>query len=1404
MRRRKEDVVVDCKQSAEEEDGSGSDREELERLEKGRPNPMGSVNIFSKISFGWVTSMISTARKRDLGLGDVDELPKDLGVEASLAAFDGAWKKEVEQKGEDGASLAIVLIKVFKRQILSAFALNMLAFIFAIVTPLAFLRNLIKYGSQMEEDIGLGVGLAIGLFLSDALRSACIQNYWFYCLKYAVRMRAIVFALVYRKSLELRDLGGYSVGELVNVTTNDSQRVFEAGLYSIFIVVAGISGVTVMVITSLLLGPAAIAGLAVFFLMIPIQIYFSKRSGALRRVAIHETDRRVRLMNELLTCIKLIKMYAWEKPFANKIGRIRDKEKRALQTAGYLQSVTISLVPVLPAVASVVTFLIQAYFGDGMSADDVFTVLALYNVLRFSLAVLPMGVKARAEAKIGMQRLRNFILLKDDRNKLKEPQNEDVAIEFTNTTISWPPLNVRTDKTNSNKKINLERKRSKKQQQPQSEQATSASSGDKSSKRQVHQDNVVLHNVNLTLEKGQLVGVCGSVGSGKSSLLSTLLGQTKVNEGSACVRGSIAYVSQQAWIQSDTLKNNILFGNKMDRSRYDEAIRCCSLTRDLEVLPAGEMTEIGERGINVSGGQKQRIALARAVFADHDVYLLDDPLSAVDAHVGKSIFEHCIQRQLEEKTVLLVTHQLQYLPHCDRVCFVDGETVHIGTHKGLLEENKAYQQLIAKHHQDDMEDDDVDVDDTDMDNEGTNAKMNVVEESDVNNSGVIISNKKKSSEGQPGSEKSDGTLISKEAMAKGSVSFSTYMSYAKSGGGVLLFLFMLLLFAIAMFGKAYSDFYLAIWIKAGDGNETAGIYDRGDPSDNPDINNYALVFGLIVLGILVVQFIKGGMFTFLCLRASTRLHQQLFSKVTKAPMYFFDTTPTGRILNRFSKDLDEIDVRLLFQLEQFLQNLLLIVATIALIAYIFPYFLIAFVPIAVVFLFLVAYSRPAQRQTKRLDHITRSPLISQISATLQGMHTIAAFGKQNTFQREFFRRLDKNSKCFFSFYLSSRWFAFRLDYTTAAITFCVAIISVALHGRVSPSLLGAAITFALSLGGITQYTTRLSAEVESRFTSAERIISYIKSTPVEEDFDKKPPPNLPHNWPNNGEIEFKDVEVCYRPGLPAVLKGVNLHIHKNEKIGIVGRTGAGKSTIAMVLFRMMDLSKGKIIIDGVDTSSMGTNFLRSKLSIIPQDPVLFVGTIRYNVDPFGEYEDAEIWHALEQAHVKPFVSSLEQGLESEVVENGENFSVGERQLLCMARALLRNSKVLVMDEATAAIDTKTDSLIQETIREAFKDCTVLTIAHRLNTIMDSDRILVMDNGEVAEFDHPQILLHRDDSIFADMLESTGVAANREKGFDEEDFRKQLQQQQQQRYEEDAMDRYSETDELEPFVSISVI
>eukprot|EP00048_Salpingoeca_helianthica_P006844 m.103383 g.103383 ORF g.103383 m.103383 type:complete len:1048 (+) comp14147_c6_seq1:59-3202(+) len=595
-------------------------------------------------------------------------------------------------------------------------------------------------------------------------------------------------------------------------------------------------------------------------------------------------------------------------------------------------------------------------------------------------------------------------------------------------------------------------------------------------------------------------------------------------------------------------------------------------------------------------------------------------------------------------------------------------------------------------------------------------------------------------------------LVKEEMREEGSVGLQTYLSYINAAGGAVPVTVVALFYLLSVLAKIFSDYWLSWWLRQGNGTTSSGSIH-----DNPNRDTYALIYGLSAVAMLLVQFCRGLLHNRIVLRASSTLHNRLFYKVICAPMSYFDTTLTGRIVNRFSKDLDDVDVQLPMQLEQLLQNLLALLCSLALIAWIFPHFLIACGPIFCFYAWVVVNFKPTQREIKRCENLSRSPVISWLSASLQGLPTLHAYRKEHTFAVEYSSRVDANARAFFSLQYVTEWFALRLDLVTTLMTGTTALLVVILRGNVDNTLAALALLYATSLAGVLQFTTRLLADVETRFTSVERISTYVNTLPAEAPAlvaDKRPPPA----WPTEGAITFKQVSARYQPSMPLVLKDMSCTIRPRDKIGIVGRTGAGKSSLALVLFRIVEPESGTVLIDGLDTAQMGLRDLRSKLAIIPQDPVLFAGTVRYNVDPFGTHDDTAIWAALERAHIKDKIAGLPQGLEASVVESGENFSVGERQLICMARALLRHSKILVMDEATAAIDTQTDGLIQRTIREAFSECTLLIIAHRLDTIADCDRIIVMDQGTIAEMDSPANLLANPTSHYARLVESATKAA----------------------------------------------
>lgn len=1051
-----------------------------------------------------------------------------------------------------------------------------------------------------------------------------------------------------------------------------------------------------------LLGPWALFGMVTFLLFYPFQYGISRLTGYFRRKTVTVTDERVRMMNELLNCVKLIKMYAWEKSFASTVSEIRSRERQLLERSAYVQSLSLAMAPTVPIIAAIVTFL--AHIGAGFNLTAAQSMLMMEEITPYR----------------------------------GNPENSSVAIAFQNTTLAWNAVSLQKEKRN------IDRKKELKKEVP--------SQADKLLSQEVEIQHVeVLFGLNFCIKKGELIGVCGGVGAGKSSLISAVLGHMRLKSGHVSLQGTCAYVGQQAWILNATLRDNILLDEPFDAKRYYRVIHACSLTQDIETLPAGDMTEVGERGINLSGGQKQRLSLARAVYADREVYLLDDPLSAVDAHVGSHLFQWIIKRALQGKTTIFVTHQLQYLPQCDRVLHLqDGRVVGFDSHAKLFEDCLDYAALY-KSHMETVEKEEYERDEFSPPavRRRQDSTMSTGSERNSIPDKIMDDIQEGLTDG-----KGIGQLISEEKLNKGDIPWSTYHSYIMASGGYIVCTLVIFTFLLNVGSTAFSSWWLSLWLSAGSGNTTVTVGNEtiisDNIADNPDRHYYQIVYGSFILVILATSLIRGFTFMKTTLRASSQMHDQVFLKVFHSPMSFFDTTPSGRIINIFSRDMDEVDVRVPMTLEMFIQNMFLIASSLLFVCLVFPYFLPILAVLAIIMMFIRNIFRVGIRDFKRLDNVSRSPLYSHISTTVNGLATINAYGKQHLFTKKFSVFFDENSCAVYLFNCAMRWLAVRLDMLALSVTSCTAILALFLRGVVDASFAGLALAYAAQLSGIFQYTVRLSTETEARFTSVQRLndCSKVLVSEAPSIIESKRPDPL---WPKYGRISYKKVQMKYRPETPLVLKGITFHIDSMEKIGVVGRTGSGKSSLGTALFRLVELTAGSIRIDGIDISTLGLEDLRSRLSIIPQDPVLFIGTIRYNLDPFESHSDEEVWSALEQTFMKDRITSLDLGLSSPVVENGENFSVGERQLLCMARVLLRNAKILFLDEATAAIDTETDSKIQQTLKNAFKSCTTITIAHRLNTVMSCSRVMVLDDGKVAEFDTPRALLANPSSMFSKMV-----------------------------------------------------
>ncbi|XP_049784173.1 ATP-binding cassette sub-family C member 5-like isoform X2 [Schistocerca cancellata] len=1330
-----------------------------------------SAGLFSYIYYSWVSPYMYHAHKKGFTLEDLPQGSHLESCDLNSQRLQLIWQDEVARVGLTDASLSRVVRKFIQTRMIVSCMLYAASLVMGFVSPTIFMRNLLQYAEGSEESVWNGIKWAAFLTLAEFFRILLFSWHWAVSYRTGIRLRAACLALLYRKLFRLNNLGDSSTGQLINIFSNDGQKIMDMALFVPMIIggpIVIICGVSYIL---WLLGPWAVLGMTSFLLFYPLQYAISRMTAYFRGRAVKITDKRVKLMTEILNSIKFIKMYAWEKGFCDSLLEIRKAEHQLLEKSAYCQSLSISIAPTVPVISAIVTFLAHLAAGNNLTASQAFSVLTFMrqqinfvliilnewsirffdgliaikriqafpicavfgNQLKDVLSRLREGSRVIVEGIISLSRIKKLLVLEDMMSYITRPVDKTQALCINNGSFAMDGPVV-SDVDNKPGYTTSD---------------TWANAGDNSDATETEKlksyiatsekNENIISDINLLVSKGQLIGICGPVGSGKTSLLLAALGQMRITSGHVFRDGSCAYVSQEAWIQNATLKENVLFGETFEAKRYYEAVYSCALVEDVKQLPGADETEIGERGINLSGGQKQRVALARALYSNRDIYFLDDPLSAVDAHVGAHIFEKCILTALKDKTVLLVTHQVQFLSRCDKIYVLkDGRILEEGTHEELMASEKEYSIMIKRYTANKDQENNVSL------KEAVEAGLNDVSYLNSDMSGMDMKGEHHTPRNIQGQK-----IVEKEEITKGNIRFYTYQSYISAAGGYFITLIVSLCFLLNVGSTAFSTWWLALWIKEGSGNVTINLGNvtviSHNLNDNPKYHMYQLVYAVTIAVILGTSLLRGFMFTKVSLRASTILHNKLFKKVVESPLYFFETTPLGRMQTLFSRDIDEVDVRLPITVETIMQNILLVVFAILFICVVFPWFFVAVIVLGVVYHLISKIFRSAIRDIKRLDAVTRSPVLSAIGSTVSGLSTIHAFAKEGIFISKFVQLFDENSTCSFLSMVSMRWLAVRID-SLAVVAVCLtSCFVIAFRDVIPPAMSGLALSYSAHISGIFQYTVRLVSETEMRFISVERINSYLRKL-MPEDF-KTAKINVLPEWPTKGRIEFKNVSLCYREGLPNVLKGINFIIESAEKIGIVGRTGSGKSSLVAAIYRMAELSSGKITVDGVNIADVKLQHLRSRLSVIPQDPVLFSGTIRSNLDLNCQYTDAEIWLALERTKLRDKVLSMKGQLDAKVTQEGDRLSTGEKQLLCLARALLRNCKILILDEATAAVDPETEACVQSTIESEFQHCTVLTIAHRLNTVMHCDHIIVMDKGQVVEMDTPRNLLSNPDSVF---------------------------------------------------------
>lgn len=1341
-------------------------------------NPEAKATFLSRITFNWFNSMVMKGFKRPLVQEDMwdlnekdstqticqefeDVMAKELkkarsslqkkqnkrkteshhqnglvkGVSQDVLVMEEIEKKKKKKKDSESdypnSWLVPTIAKTFKRVLLESALYKLIQDLLAFASP-QLLKLMISFTQDKTSHVWTGYLYAVLLLAVAFLQSVVLQQYFQRCFILGMKVRTALMAAVYKKALVVSNDSRKesTAGEIVNLMSADAQRFNDVTNFIHLLWSCPLQIALAIAFLWIELGPSVLAGLLVMVLMVPINGWLATKSRGFQVENMKFKDTRMKIVNDILNGIKVLKYYAWESSFESQVQDIREKELKVMRKFAYLSSVSTFIFSCAPAIVSLATFAVFVSVSPDniLDAEKAFTSISLFNILRFPLAMLPQLISSMVQTAVSKKRLEKFLSGDDlDTMAITRDDSHTAAVSMTDGTYAW-------------------------------ERDTEP----------------VLKNISLDIKPGRLVAVVGAVGSGKTSLISALLGELHSLKGRINIKGSVAYVPQQAWIQNATLKDNILFGSNLDEECYVSVVDACALGPDLDLLPGRDQTEIGEKGINLSGGQKQRVSLARAVYSSADVYLLDDPLSAVDSHVGKHLFERVIGPKglLKDKTRILVTHGISFLPYVDEiVVLVNGVVSEIGSYDGLRASKGAFSEFLETYGTEESNNADArkasaqeseyeqidtlpeglepQADDSPEDIVSSTLKReNSLRHSQrhIKRNGSVRVRKNSSVRSKKDSgDKKGQRLIEKEAMETGRVKFSVYLQYLRSMGWCIVTWSFMFYFIqnVAVIGQ---NLWLSDWTE-----DSVEYFNTTYPAHIRDMR--IGVFGALGLAQGFLVFFGTILLADGSISASRTIHTNLLSNILKVPMVFFDTTPSGRIVNRFAKDIFTVDEMIPMSFRSWILCLLGVLGTLFVICLATPIFTAVVVPMAVVYYFVQRFYVATSRQLRRLDSVSRSPIYSHFGETVSGLSVIRAYGHQQRFLKQNEDTIDQNLKSVYPWIVSNRWLAMRLESLGNLVVFFAALFAVISRDSLNSGLVGLSISYALNVTQTLNWLVRMTSELETNIVAVERVREYTEIKNEAPWITSNRPPD---DWPAAGNIRLDNYKVRYRPELELILHGITCDVASTEKIGIVGRTGAGKSSLTNCLFRIIEASEGRIIIDGIDISTLGLHDLRSRLTIIPQDPVLFSGTLRMNLDPFETSSDEEIWTVLELAHLKDYVRGLPTALQHEVSEGGENLSVGQRQLLCLARALLRKSRILILDEATAAVDLETDDLIQNTIRREFSHCTVLTIAHRLNTILDSSRVMVLDSGKIVEFDSPSVLLNNKQGHFYAMAKDAGI------------------------------------------------
>ncbi|XP_011095520.1 ABC transporter C family member 3-like [Sesamum indicum] len=1271
--------------------GSDTNDRESNQFSRGDETvtPFESAGIFSTLTFSWVGPLVSLGYNRRLDLEDIPQLSTFDSVRTTYPVFNDKLESgRVKSNRVTATMLAKALIYSTRWEIGTS-AVCVIIFTLASYVGPYLIDYFVQYLNGHQDVRNEGYILVSAFTIAKVLQCLAQRQYYLKVQQAGYRARAALVSKIYNKGLSLSSQSkkGRTTGEIINFMAVDAERIgdFSWYVHDPWTIILDVALALMILYRTLRL--ASLATLAATILVMLVNIPLGKLEKKFQDKLMKSKDERMKSTTEVLKNMRILKLQAREMKFLSKIIELRNAEAGWLRKYLYTTAIIAFVFWGTPAFVSVSTFGACLLMGIPLESGKILSALATFRILQEPIYSLPGLVSMIVQTRVSLDRVASFLSLDELQPDVVEKlpvSNSEIALEITDGSFVW----------------------------------------------NVSSPTPTLEDINFKVSRGMRVAICGTVGSGKSSLLSSILGEMQKLSGTVRVSGTKAYVAQSPWIRGGTIEENILFCKEMDRERYNMVLDACSLKKDLEILAFGDQTIIGERGINLSGGQKQRVQIARALYQDADIYLFDDPFSAVDAHTGSHLFNECILGLLDSKTVIYVTHQMEFLPAADLILVMkDGKIYQIGKYGDILKSGSDFKKLVGAHEEAMSAIDPTGIRKSASPEGSGDAYAKKLPEEQGSQDGNNVDNYKEKS----------GQLVQEEEREEGRVGFSVYWSYITTAYRGLLVPFILLAQSLFQLLQIGSNYWLA--------SATPVSTDMAPPVASSTL---MLVYIALAIGSSFCILARALLLVTASFKTTTILFKKMHLSIFRAPMSFFDSTPSSRILNRASTDQSTVDLELAYLVGQFAFAIIQLLGIIGVVSQVAWQVFFIFIPVLAICIWLEQYYVPSGRELARLCGLYKAPVLQHFSETLSGAETIRSFDQEFNFRDLSMNLIDGYARPRFHGAAAMEWLSLRVD-MLSLLTFAFALgILISLpKGTVDPSIAGLAVTYGLSLNALQSWIVWTLSNMETKIISVERILQYSSVA-------SEPPlvveSNRPQShWPTHGEVSIQDLQVRYAQHMPLVLHGLTCTFFGEKKTGIVGRTGSGKSTLIQTLFRIVEPAGGQISIDGINILSLGLHDLRSRLSIIPQEPTMFEGTVRSNLDPLEEYTDEQIWEALDKCQLGDKVREKQSKLDSSVSENGENWSVGQRQLVCLGRVLLKKSKILVLDEATASVDTATDNLIQQTLKQHFSDSTVITIAHRITSVLDSAMVLLLDNGRIKEYDSPDKLLEDKSSFFAKLV-----------------------------------------------------